>query len=118
MYPTFSRDCDDRLSVVLMRGASSPLWNVFALGALVCLVVLLGPQETRTRVDESLVEKILIGWAVVGVVGNALSAMVHSASRGRYARGVLLFAVWPLSFPYNWREMIRRIRERRDADAV
>ena len=47
LHPFLSRDLDDRLSRILIRSVTSPAWNVFALGALVSLVVLSLPLHSQ-----------------------------------------------------------------------
>lgn len=107
LHPFLSRNLDDRLSLLLIRSATSLAWNIVALGALLATLALLLPLRSQHEVGSSLVEKLLILYSVVGVVWNALAANAHSAKAGHYGRGLLLFAFWPLSFPYNWREAVR-----------
>ena len=118
LHPFLSRDLDDRLSCILIRSVTSPAWNVFALGALVSLVVLFLPLHSHQDVGSTLSTRFLTGYSVAGVVWNALAANAHSAKSGHYGRGLLLFAVWPLSFPYNWREALRVRRRLDPTDAV
>jgi hypothetical protein len=102
-----SRKFDDRLSILLIRSASSLTWSIAGLGALLSFIVLFLPQAPLAVLDDSVVRSVLISYAVLGIVWNSLAALAHSASSGSYGRGLLLFAIWPLAFAYNWRETMR-----------
>lgn len=117
-HPFLSREFDDKLSVLLVRSSSSLMWNCLALGALLSSVALFSLDTFREEAVTSPTKSALIAYAVVGVLWNTFSAMAHSAKSGRYGRGLLLFAVWPLSFAYNWRETLRQQRRHRRVDAA
>jgi hypothetical protein len=106
MHPLLSRRFDDRLSVLLIRSSTSLIWNIIALGALLSFVALFLLDLLQRDSASSLAVNSLISYAVIGVVWNAFAAMAHSARSGSYSRGLLLFAIWPLSYAYNWREML------------
>jgi hypothetical protein len=107
LHPFLSRKFDDRLSRLMLRSATSLPWNIAALGALFSFAILFSQSSLGDSSARSVTDRVLIAYAVLGVVWNAFSACVHSASSGRYGRGLLLFAIWPLSFAYNWREVLR-----------
>ncbi len=110
LHPFLSHGFDDRLSVLLIRSATSTVWNIVALGAPLAFIALFLLSESPRNPANSVSEGILVSYAVIGIVWNALAANVHSANSGSYGRGLLLFAVWPLSFFYNWRETLRHRR--------
>jgi hypothetical protein len=118
LHPFLSRGFDDRLSLLLIRSSTSMAWNMIALGALLATVALFSLGNLERGSQNSVGEKALISYAVIGVVWNALAANAHSARSGRYGRGLLLFALWPLSFAYNWREALRHRKRSRMADAA
>ena len=115
-----SREFDDQLSVLLIRSASSLAWNIVASGALLSFIVLFSPKGLLAVPDDSVIESILITYAVLGCLWNTFAALAHSASSGAYGRGFLLFVIWPLAFAYNWREVIRsqKGRPRFDDDGI
>ena len=116
VHPFLSRGFDDQLSVLLIRSAPSLVWNIVALGALLSFVVVFLPQRLLDVPADSVIEKLLIGYAVIGVLWNALAALAHSSSSGAYGRGLLLFLFWPLAFAYNWRAVVRDHRGRDSLD--
>ena len=107
LHPFLSRRFDDPLSILLLRSSTSLLWNVVALGALLATVALIFLGSFQEDPARSVPGKVLISYAVIGNVWNALAANAHSARSGSYGRGLLLFAIWPLSHAYNWRETLR-----------
>jgi hypothetical protein len=118
LHPFLSHGFDDRLSILLIRSSTSLVWNVVAFGALLAFVALLSLGSFQESSASSVAEKVLISYAVIGVVWNALAANAHSASSGSYSRGLLLFAIWPLSYAYNWREVLRFRRGAGTTDAA
>ena len=116
VHPFLSRDFDDDFSILLIRSASSLAWNIVAAGALLSFIVLFLPQGPLAVSADATIKKILIGYAVLGGLWNSLAAVAHSASSGAYGRGLLLFAIWPLAYAYNWREVVRSQKDRRRVD--
>jgi hypothetical protein len=118
VHPFLAKRFDDRLSILLIRSATSLTWNLISLGALLAAIWLFSSGTLQPNSAASNAQKVLITYAVVGVVWNAFAAMTHSASTGRYGRGLLLFSIWPLSFLYNWRETLRSRRHITGSDAA
>jgi hypothetical protein len=118
LHPFLSQGFDDKLSLLLIRSSTSLAWNIVALGALLTAVALFSLDSLQQDPASPLAESLLISYAVIGVLWNALAANAHSASSGSYSRGLLLFVLWPLSFAYNWRETLRHRRRARMTNAA
>jgi hypothetical protein len=123
VHPLLSHTFEDSLSAGLIRSSASLAWNIVASGALLSFVALALPADIYSSAANPVIRRALITYAVVGSLWGAFAAFAHSASSGRYARGLLLFAVWPLSFAYNWREAVlarqaRRMRTSKSQSAV
>ena len=118
LHPFLSERLDDPLSVLLIRSSTSLAWNFVATGALLAAIILFLPGKSPAETSNSVFSNVLIGYSVIGIVWSALSALAHSSSLGRYGRGLLLFAIWPFSFVYNWRAAIRNRKSSGERNAT
>ena len=84
LHPFLSHGFNDRLSALLIQSATSLVWNIVALGALLAFAALCSLSSYQQDFASSVAEKALIAYAVPGVVWNALAASAHSASSGSY----------------------------------
>ncbi|PCO04486.1 hypothetical protein AWR36_013635 [Microbulbifer flavimaris] len=96
---------EDKLSSFFLGASSSSVWLSFGVLALAALISL----SLASIEKGSVLEMLLIGVGVTGVLFTWLSAQAHAHQRSSKFLVIAIFLVWPLSYWYLFREKWRAI---------